>query len=136
MVTVELGQRSLGPRRGFTLVELLVVLAIVGLLIAIVAPRYFRSVDRARETSLRTSLKVMREAIDKFAGDEGRYPASLDELVQHHYLRDLPFDPLTTRRDTWIAVPPPADAIAVDGIADIQSGAPGSDRDGLSYRDY
>ena len=121
---------------GFTLIELLVVLAIVALLVTIVSPRYFRSVDRARETSLRTSLKTMREAIDKFAGDQGRYPASLDELVAKHYLREVPVDPLTRRKDSWVTVPPPADAVSQEGVADVRSGAPGDGTDGVPFQEY
>lgn len=121
---------------GFTLIELLVVLAIIALLVTIVSPRYFHSIDRARETSLRTSLKVMRDAIDKFAGDQGRYPQSLDELVQRHYVRELPVDPFTGRKDTWIMMQPPADAVIADGIADVRSGAPGADLGGLAFQEY
>jgi prepilin-type N-terminal cleavage/methylation domain-containing protein len=122
--------------RGFTLIELMVVLAIIALLVAIVSPRYFRSVDRARETSLHTSLNVMRDAIDKFAGDLGRYPESLDELAQRKYVREIPVDPITGRRDTWIVAPPPADAVATDGVADVHSGASGAGLDGVSYQSY
>ena len=126
---------------GFTLIELLVVLAVIALLVTIVSPRYFHSIDRARETSLRTSLKVMRDAIDKFAGDQGRYPRSLDELVQRRYVRELPVDPVTGRMDSWIAIPAPADAVVAeavvsDGVADVRSGAPGTDLRGLAYQEY
>lgn len=124
------------PRTGFTLIELMVVLAIIAMLAAIVSPRYFRSIDRARETSLRTSLRVMREAIDKFAGDMDRYPDSLDELVQKHYVKEIPTDPVTGRSDTWIVTPPPADSVSADGVADVHSGAKGNDLNGVAYESY
>jgi general secretion pathway protein G len=120
---------------GFTLIELLVVLAIIGLLVAVVSPKYFHSVDRARETSLRTSLKTMRDAIDKFSADQGRYPQTLDELVQRTYVRALPVDPITGRTDTWVTVPPPADAVVTEGVADVHSGAAGVGIDGTAYQD-
>lgn len=124
------------PRRGFTLIELIVVLAIIALLASIVAPRYFNSVERAREATLRSSLVTMRDAIDKFAGDQGRYPESLDELVDKHYLRSLPVDPVTDSRETWTAVPPPEDSIYPGGMADVRSGAPGKGLDGSAYQDW
>jgi type II secretion system protein G len=125
------------PRRqGFTLIELLVVLAIVALLVAIVAPNYFRSVDRARETSLRTSLNVLRDAIDKFAGDLGRYPDSLEELAERRYIRAVPVDPITGRGDTWIVAPAAADDVAQGLVADVHSGAQGAGTDGRAYQDY
>ena len=77
------------PARAFTLIELIVVMAIVALLVSIAAPRYFGSLERARENSLRTSLAVMRQAIDQFAADRGRYPESLEELVNARYLRQV-----------------------------------------------
>ena len=123
-------------RRGFTLIELLVVLAIIAALVAIVSPKYFRSIDRAQETSLRTTLKTLRDAIDKFEGDQGRYPDSLDELVQRHYVRSLPEDPLTRRSDTWVIIPPPADSTVSAGVADVRSGAAGVDHEGHAYQDY
>jgi type II secretion system protein G len=122
-------------RRGFTLIELIVVLAIVALLTGIAAPRYFDSLERARENALRTSLAVMRDAIDQFAADQGRYPATVQELAQANYLRQLPEDPYTGRADSWVAITPPTDAALGGGVADVRSGAAGRARDGRLYAD-
>jgi general secretion pathway protein G len=118
-----------GPA-GFTLIELLVVMAALGLLLALTAPRYAQHVDRAREAVLRQNLASLRDAIDKFYADRARYPATLDELVQLRYLRQVPLDPVTDRTDTWSAVPPPGQST---GLADIHSGAPGMAADGTPY---
>jgi len=122
--------------RGFTLIELLVVLSIMGLLTALVAPRYFAALDRGKEQALATSLGVMREAIDRFTADKGRYPESLDELVQARYIRAVPEDPITGRRETWLTLPPAADAHLGGGMADIRSGATGQARDGTRFADW
>jgi prepilin-type N-terminal cleavage/methylation domain-containing protein len=146
--------------RAFTLIELLVVLAILALLLTIATPRYIHYVERAREAALHSSLKVMREAIDKFSGDQGRLPSGLDELVARNYLKAIPVDPITGQRDTWVPLteadlPPPApplngsasppfsgSAAAAPaarpdpGIADVRSGAPGNGEDGTPYQEW
>ncbi len=123
-------------RTGFTLIELLVVMAIVATLLAIAAPRYFDHLDRAREASVRQSLAVMRDAIDKFKGDTGSYPRNLEELAEKRYLRAIPVDPLTDSAQTWIEVPAPSsvDALGLPGgVWDVRSGAEGVGRDGSDY---
>lgn len=122
-------------RRGFTLIELVVVMSIVALLVSIAAPRYLASLDRAREQTLRSSLAVMRQAIDQFASDRGRYPESLDELVRERYLRGVPEDPVTGRRDGWVAVEPAADSVVQGRLGDVRSGAAGRTREGGLYAD-
>lgn len=124
--------RRCPPRpRGFTLIELLVVLAALALLLGLAVPRYVEHVERARETVLRQNLATMRDAIDKFSADRGRYPEDLAELARERYLRELPRDPLTDRSDTWAVVPPPAGAGGK--VFDVHSGAPGTGRDGRPY---
>lgn len=126
-----------GPlSRGFTLIELIVVMAIVALLVTIAAPRYLQSVDRARESTLRTSLGVMRDAIDRFAADRGRYPESLDELVAARYLRSLPEDPMSGRRDAWVLLAPAPDSVLQGQVSDVRSGAAGRARDGALYAEW
>jgi prepilin-type N-terminal cleavage/methylation domain-containing protein len=134
------------PPRGFTLIELLVVLAIVALLASIAVPRYVRSLDVARERALQTSLTTMRDAIDQFAADKGRWPSSLHELAEARYLRAVPEDPLTGRADTWVALAgqgPPgggpwagADGPLRSGVSDVRSGAGGRSGDGRLYADW
>lgn len=122
------------PPAGFTLIELLVVMAIIATLLTIAVPRYFASLEKSKEAVLRTDLNVMREAIDKFYGDKGKYPDTLDELVSKRYLRALPRDPITDSRETWIIVPPEDPALG--GVYDIKSGAPGLSIDGQAYADW
>ena len=113
---------------GFTLMELLVVMAILGLLLAIAAPRYFDSVDGAKEAALRTNLRLMREAIDKYHADTGQYPPKLEQLAASRYLRAIPPDPVTGSSETWLSVPHPDGQTS--GVYDVHSGAPSSGRDG------
>ena len=120
---------------GFTLIELIVVMAIVALLVSISAPRYFRSVDRAKENSLRTSLGVMRDAIDQFEADKGRYPESLNELVSARYLRSVPTDPLTDSASTWVLLTPTSPA-ARGKVYDVRSGMAGRASDGRLHADW
>jgi general secretion pathway protein G len=117
---------------GFTLVELLVVLAIISLLLSIALPRYFASVQRSREVALMENLQVLRSGIDKYYADKGEYPASLGDLVSLHYFRSIPLDPVTESATTWQLLPS-ADPDK-PGVADIRSGAPGKTRDGIAYQ--
>jgi general secretion pathway protein G len=114
--------------------ELLVVLAIVAVLLTLVAPRYFGQLAAAKETVLRDNLRNTRDLIDKFYGDTGRYPESLDELVDKKYLRALPMDPITESNATWLLVDVPS---GYGGrVYDLHSGAPGAGRDGTAYAQW
>ncbi|MCV2354916.1 type II secretion system GspH family protein [Paucibacter sp. B2R-40] len=121
---------------GFTLIELIVVMAIVALLASIAAPRYFASVERARANSLRSSLQVMRGAIDHFVADKARYPESLQELVDARYLRLIPEDPLTSSASTWLALTPPPELETPGQVFDVRSGKAGRAPDGSLYADW
>lgn len=118
----------------FTLIELLVVMAIIAILLTLAVPRYFNSLEKSRETVLRQDLALMRDAIDKFYGDRGKYPETLDELASQKYLRRIPTDPFTDSDATWIAVPPAGEGRGA--VYDIKSGAAGQGRDGLPYREW
>lgn len=117
--------------RGFTLIELMVVMATLGLLLALAVPRYIDHVDRARETVLRQNLAAIRESIDRFHADRDRYPAALQELVLARYLRTVPMDPMTERSDSWVLVAPPGQPAGQ--VFDVHSGAPGAAKDGTPY---
>ena len=119
---------------GFTLIELIVVMAIVALLVSIAVPRYFGSLQKSRETVLLQTLAATRDALDKFYGDTGKYPESLDMLVGKRYLRAMPVDPITGSAVTWTIVPP--EDPQKGGVYDLHSGADGNGRDGRPYRDW
>lgn len=116
---------------GFTLIELLVVLAIMGLLLGLALPRYFHVIDSSKETVLAENLRITRDAIDKFYGDTGRYPDTLDELVEKRYLRAVPYDPVAESATAWI-IDPPQEGFA-GNVYDLHSGAEGSGRDGRPF---
>lgn len=120
--------------RGFTLIELLVVMAIVALLVALASPRYFSSLSRSKETALQQTLAVVRDSIDKFYADHGKYPDDLAMLVDRRYLRSLPADPITGSAGSWLVVAP-ADP-EQGGLYDIQSGADGVGRNGKPFREW
>jgi general secretion pathway protein G len=119
--------------RGFTLIELLVVLSIIALLLTLAVPRYFHSIDTSKEAVLSENLHLVRETIDKFYGDKGRYPESLEELVSERYLRSLPRmtrSPAAPIRGRSSA---PETPDAKGNVYDIKSGAPGTTRDGKPF---
>lgn len=125
---------GVGRRLGFTLIELLVVLAVLAILAGITAPLYLDRVADARETTLRHNLVGLREAIDQFYRDKGRYPKALDELVEARYVRRIPEDPITGRNDTWQLVP--AREGQTQAVFDVKSGATGRARDGSVYAQW
>ncbi|AOJ39547.1 general secretion pathway protein GspG [Burkholderia sp. AU33423] len=89
--------------RGFTLIEIVVVMAIIGLLLTLAVPRYMHSIERGKEQVRQQNIAVMRNAIDQYYGDNGQYPETLDELVSKHYLRAVPLDPVNGD-DKWAAI--------------------------------
>ncbi len=121
-------------KKGFTLIELLVVLGIIALLLTLAVPRYFPSVDKTKETILADNLRSTRAIIDQYYGDTGKFPDSLEQLVEKKYLRALPIDPITEKNDSWVIVPP--DDVTKGNVSDIKSGAPGNDRNGKPYSEW
>lgn len=116
---------------GFTLIELLVVLSVIALLLTIAAPRYFGSIDKSKDQALQENLRIVRITLDKFYADKGRWPKTLDELVEERYLHAVPMDPVTESNSSWLLIPP--QNTEESGIANIKSGAPGSTKDGRPY---
>ncbi len=124
--------------RGFTLIELMVVLAIIGILITIAQPNLKRSIIRAREAVLREDLFQMRDAIDQFYTDNGKYPPTLNDLTNTQeraksYLRDIPRDPFTGGAD-WITVAP--EDSEEGGVFDVHSASPLVAQDGTAYNTW
>ena len=111
---------------GFTLVELMVVLAVIALLLSVVVPDYMGRMRRAEEAVLQENLLLMRDALDKHYADAGKYPGSLEELVAKRYLRSIPKDPFTQSAGTWVAVPP--QDTRKGNVWDVRSGAKGYER--------
>ena len=125
--------------RGFTLVELLVVISLISILAAMGLVQYKNSIIRTQEATLKTDLFRMRDAIDQYYADKSKYPASLDALVSDGYLRKLPEDPITHSADTWQTVPAepdPSNPNTEPGVYDVKSGAQGTALDGSNYSDW
>ena len=120
-------------KKGFTLVELLVVLAIIATLLTLAVPRYFQHVERSREAVLRENLATLRDAIEQYHADKGTWPGSLQTLAEARYLRSVPQDPITESDETWLPVSPPEGG---PGVYDVRSGAQGKSTDGQSYGDW
>jgi general secretion pathway protein G len=117
-------------KRGFTLIELLVVLGIVALLLTLAVPRFFPKIDSTKETILAENLRNTRAVIDQFHDDTGRYPDSLQQLVEKKYLPALPFDPIADSDSAWI------EEGDKGGVYTIRSGAPGTGRNGTPYAEW
>ncbi|MBI3562995.1 MAG: prepilin-type N-terminal cleavage/methylation domain-containing protein [Gammaproteobacteria bacterium] len=119
---------------GFTLIELLVVMTIIALLLTLALPRYFHSIEKSKEAVLRDNLAIVRDSLDKYYGDNGKYPDSLEDLVTKKYLRKIPPDPLTQSDSSWVIVPPSDPSKGQ--VYDIHSGAPGKAPDGSAYAEW
>src|SRR5574341_1640612 len=116
-------RRGAGAARGFTLIELLIVITIIGILITIAQPTYNRAVTSAKEAALKEDLFILRDRIDQFYADNGKYPASLNDLVEKPYLRRIPKDPITGSAETWTTVPATDEQGQQTGIFDVKSGS-------------
>lgn len=122
---------------GFTLMELLLVLALIALLASLVTPVVTGSVHRAKESTLKENLFTMRKALDDYYADNGGYPAALELLVQKRYLRKIPTDPVTERRDSWALVRADDDGQGKGGgIIDVRSGSEEKDANGVPYKEW
>src|ERR1041385_6200686 len=133
------GAKRLGPDDGWTLIELLIVISIIMILTALATVQYRNSVTQAKEAALRSDLFMMRDAIDQYYADKGKYPESLQTLVSESYLRAIPKDPITLSADTWQTTAPEPQAgsnTADPGIYDVKSGADGTAIDGSRYADW
>jgi len=116
--------------------ELLLVLLLVALLASLVTPVVTGGIQRARESTLKEDLYALRRAIDDYYADTGAYPAELEELVKKRYLRRIPPDPLTEKRDTWVLVRSEDDRAGKSGILDIRSGSQDKASDGSYFKDW
>ncbi len=128
--------------KGFTLIELLIVVAIIGIIAGIAVVQLQNAPKKAREAVLKEDLYALRDCIDQYFADKGKYPESLETLVEENYLRKLPTDPMTSSSETWQVVHAEADdenstdPSATGGIIDVKSGAEGSALDGSRYSDW
>ena len=125
--------------RGFTLIELMIVMTIIGILASIAAPNYQRSLIKAREAVLMEDLYQMRRAIDAYFADHFKYQDSLEMLVENKYLREIPRDPFTRAQDSWeLVVPTPTAEGEVDegGVENVHSGSDLVGLNGTPYREW
>jgi len=121
-------------RQGYTLIEMMIVISIISILATMAMPSFQKSLVRAKETNLRRTLFIMRDTIDQYFADHGRYPDSLQELETEKYVRQIPMDPLTGRTDTWITIPP--EGFAEGTVYDVHSGSNKVGLDGTPYNEW
>jgi general secretion pathway protein G len=124
---------------GFTIIELLVVLALISILATMGMAQYRQGIVHAREAVLKTDLFDLRDAIDQYYADKNQYPGTLDSLVTDGYIRKIPVDPFTNAADTWQTIPSEADPnnpTAAPGIYDVKSGSDRTAIDGSKYAEW
>jgi general secretion pathway protein G len=132
-------KRKADGERGFTLVELMIVMAVIGILLTIAIPAYLQAIKKAKEAVLKEDLHTMRTAIDQYTVDKEKAPQGLEDLVQAGYLKIIPIDPMTSRNDTWMTSE--SDTLTdinetQGGIDDVKSGSQGLSLDGTSYNSW
>jgi general secretion pathway protein G len=125
---------NLYNNKGFTLIEMMTVIAIMGILASIATPSFMRSILRSKEASLENTLFVVRDVIDQYYADHGNYPESLEALKEKKYVREIPMDPITGSRETWILIPPEGEGFT--GIYDIHSGSKKISLYGTPYNEW
>lgn len=137
-----------GARAGFTLIELMIVISVIGILASLSVPSYKTGLIKAREAVLRENLYGIRSAIDQFAADQGRYPAALKDLATQHYLREIPRDPFTNSPDTWVTIAPEQQPVSGanipaasgdaqgGGVYDVRSGSDLVGTNNIPYNEW
>jgi len=133
------GSRARRPRGGWTLIELVIVMAIITVLASLATVGARNAVMLSREATLKEDLFRMRDAIDQYYADKGKYPSDLQALVTDQYMREVPVDPISNSRDSWQtihAAPDPANPSADPGIFNVKSGAEGTSLQGQAYAEF
>ncbi len=129
-----IGKMKQRHSHAFTIIELLVVMAIIAMLLSLVLPRYIKQTDRAKDAALQENLSSLRAALDQYYGDNEHYPQTLNMLVDERYIRKIPIDPITNRNDTWVTTVVEDEEKKV--IIDVHSGATGNGIDGTPYNSW